>query len=52
MGGAPHQTIECSGAQFSVDLAIYVSSVLLLKLADAQGLAPTIRYAARLTHEL
>ncbi|VDI63225.1 L-iditol 2-dehydrogenase [Mytilus galloprovincialis] len=25
MGGPPHQTIECSGAQFSVDLAIYAT---------------------------
>ena len=28
MGGAPHQTIECSGAQFSVDLAVYVSHII------------------------
>ena len=26
LGGAPERSIECSGAQFSVDLGVYVSS--------------------------
>ena len=26
LGGAPGRSIECSGAQFSVDLGVYVSS--------------------------
>ena len=27
LGGAPDRTIECSGAQFSVDLGVHVSTI-------------------------
>ena len=29
LGGAPERTIECSGAQFSVNLGVYVSYLFI-----------------------
>ena len=36
LGGAPERTIECSGAQFSVSLGVYVSTQVTAVLVSIQ----------------